>query len=107
MLDTKIEFITSNNSIDDEGYPHSSPESKCTFHAEIKNFNNEEFMAAYTTKSKTVISFKVRYCKFTKDLCFDTKTYQIKYNNDYYNIINANDLNQKHKYIIVKAEKVD
>ena len=106
LLEAKIEFVSQKGFVDEEGYPTEEYPSEYCCHASIKDFNNDEFIAAYTTNSKLVISFKVRYCNFTKKLIFDTKTYKIKYNNLYYNIISANDLNQKHKYIIVKAEVV-
>lgn len=107
MLENKIEFVSKQTITDEEGYPSKEYPSEYCCHASIKEFNNSEFIAAYTTNRKIVISFKVRYCNFTKKIIFDTKTYKIKYNNLYYNIVSASDLNQRHKYIIVKAEVVE
>lgn len=107
LLENKIEFVSQNSIRDEEGYCNTEYKTEYSCHAGIKEFNNSEFIEAYTTNSKILISFKVRYCNFTKKLIFDTKTYKIKYNNLYYNIISANDLNQQHKYIILKAEVVE
>ena len=106
-LNEVIEFVSQNAVTDEEGYSNEEYKSEYKCHANIQNFNNSEFISAYTTNSKILISFKVRYCNFTKKLIFDIKTYKIKYNNLFYNIISANDLNQQHKYIILKAEVVE
>lgn len=102
-----IEFINTDTIYDEEGYPTSSTKAEYKCHANIMNFSNSEFFAAYTTNNKIVISFKVRFCNFTKKLKNDTKKYKIKFENNYYNIIDASDYKNTHQWIILKAETIN
>ena len=56
--------------------------------------------------TELLYSFRTRYCRFTKALELDTRTYKIKYMDKYFNIISANDYGMAHLYIDVKAVRV-
>ena len=68
------------------------------------NLSNDEFTNTYATFNKYIISFRVRYCEFTKSLEFNTKKYKLKYKDNLFNIISAQDYKNLHKYVDVKVE---
>ena len=70
------------------------------------NMSNSEFTKSYTTFNKYLISFRVRYCKFTKALEYKTKEYKLRYKGQVFNIIAAIDYQNLHKFIDVKCEVV-
>lgn len=58
-----------------------------TLYANIKNMSNSEIVANYAKYENMLISFRVFYTKFTKDLLFKTKDFRVKYKNQYFDII--------------------
>lgn len=76
-----------------------------TLYANVLNLNNSEFAQAYSTNSSIIVSFRVVYSKFTRDLIFSTKNYRIKWRNIEYDIlavVPSKDLN----YADIKAKAV-
>ena len=63
----------------------------------------QEVAKAYTTNTELLYSFRTRYCRFTKSLELDTRTYKIRYRGKYFNILSANDYAMAHLYIDFKA----
>lgn len=63
----------------------------------------QEVAKAYTTNTELLYSFRTRYCRFTKSLELDTRTYKIRYRGKYFNILSANDYAMAHLYIDFKT----
>lgn len=63
----------------------------------------QEVAKAYTTNTELLYSFRTRYCRFTKSLELDTRTYKIRYRGKYFNILSANDYAMAHEYVDFKA----
>lgn len=63
----------------------------------------QEVAKAYTTNTELLYSFRTRYCRFTKSLELDTRTYKIRYRGKYFNILSANDYTMAHLYVDFKA----
>ena len=103
-MDDRIEFVTCTTVEDEEGIKKEEVEVAYTCWANRLNMSNSEFTKSYTTFNKYLISFRVRYCKFTKSLEFNTKNYKVRYKNQILNIISALDYKNAHKYVDVKVE---
>lgn len=58
-----------------------------TLYANIRNMSNSEIVSNYSKYESVLISFRVFYTKFTKDLLFKTKDFRVKYQNQYFDII--------------------
>lgn len=58
-----------------------------TLYANIKNMSNSEIASNYSKFESVLISFRVFYTKFTKDLLFKTKDFRVKYQDQYFDII--------------------
>lgn len=56
-------------------------------YANIKNMSNSEIVSNYSKYENVLISFRVFYTKFTKDLLFKTKDFRVKYQGQYFDII--------------------
>lgn len=104
FLNEKVSFVT--NEEEGEIFSNMSENFKIikTVGASVFNFNNSEFVQAYSTNQKIIVSFRVIYNRFTKDLTFKTKEYQILWNGQLYNIITA--VQKDRNYVDVKAEVV-
>lgn len=68
--------------------------------------SGREFNSAGADFAELKSSFRVRYCKFTKDLNVNTEKYKIKYNGNLYDIKFALDYKNEHKFIDIKATLV-
>lgn len=102
-LDEKIEFGIIEN---DGGVFSNNNDFKVvkTAYANILNLNNSEFIQAYSTKESIIVSFRVIYNRFTKDLPFKTKEYQINWKGNLYDIIAA--VPKDRNYVDIKAKVV-
>ena len=58
-----------------------------TLYANIKNMSNSEIVANYAKYENMLISFRVFYTKFTKELLFKTKDFRVKWQEQYFDII--------------------
>ncbi len=85
-------------------YYNYSNEERNKLKQKINSLSNDEFTNTYATFNKYIISFRVRYCKFTKGLEFNTKKYKLRYKDNLFNIISAQDYKNLHKYVDVKVE---
>ena len=105
-MDDRIEFVTCTTVEDEDGIKKEEVEVAYTCWANRLNMSNSEFTKSYTTFNKYLISFRVRYCKFTKALDYKTKEYKLRYKGQVFNIIAAIDYQNLHKFIDVKCEVV-
>ena len=105
-MDDRIEFVTCTTVEDEDGIKKEEVEVAYTCWANRLNMSNSEFTKSYTTFNKYLISFRVRYCKFTKALEYKTKEYKLRYKGQVFNIIAAIDYQSQHKFIDVKCEVV-
>lgn len=105
-MDDRIEFVTCTTVEDEDGIKKEEVEVAYTCWANRLNMSNSEFTKSYTTFNKYLISFRVRYCKFTKALEYKTKEYKLRYKGQVFNIIAAIDYQSLHKFIDVKCEVV-
>ena len=105
-MDDRIEFVTCTTVEDEDGIKKEEVEVAYTCWANRLNMSNSEFTKSYTTFNKYLISFRVRYCKFTKSLEYKTKEYKLRYKGQVFNIIAAIDYQSLHKFIDVKCEVV-
>ena len=87
----KVAFVSTETVENENGFkiPTNTTVYECW--ANRLNMSNSEFTKSYTTFNKYLISFRVRYCKFTKSLEFNTKNYKVRYKNQILNIISALD----------------
>ena len=105
-MDDRIEFVTCTTVEDEDGIKKEEVEVAYTCWANRLNMSNSEFTKSYTTFNKYLISFRVRYCKFTKALEYKTKEYKLRYKGQVFNIIAAIDYQSLHKFVDVKCEVV-
>lgn len=103
-FDQWIEFVKQNIDEDEEGVKSENLIVEYSCHANRKDLSNTEFVNTYATYNKYIISFRVRACKFTKALEFNTKDYLVRYKGKLFNIVSAIDYQNMHKYIDVKVE---
>ena len=103
-MDDRIEFVTCTTVEDEDGIKKEEVEVAYTCWANRLNMSNSEFTKSYTTFNKYLISFRVRYCKFTKALEYKTKEYKLRYKGQVFNIIAAIDYQNLHKFVDVKCE---
>ena len=103
-MDDRIEFVTCTTVEDEDGIKKEEVEVAYTCWANRLNMSNSEFTKSYTTFNKYLISFRVRYCKFTKALEYKTKEYKLRYKGQVFNIIAAIDYQSLHKFVDVKCE---
>lgn len=88
ILDKKIRFIIS----EDEGEVFSNkknPKVVKTLYANLLTVTNSETIQAYSKDESIILSFRVINTKWTKELLYKTKDYQILFNNLTYDIIAA------------------
>ena len=105
-MDDRIEFVTCTTVEDEDGIKKEEVEVAYTCWVNRLNMSNSEFTKSYTTFNKYLISFRVRYCNFTKTLEYKTKEYKLRYKGQVFNIIAAIDYQNLHKFIDVKCEVV-
>ena len=75
----KVAFVSTETVENENGFkiPTNTTVYECW--ANRLNLSNDEFTNTYATFNKYIISFRVRYCKFTKELEFNTKKYKLRY----------------------------
>ncbi len=73
-------------------------------YANIKNMSNSEIVSNYSKYENMLISFRVFYTKFTKELLFKTKDFRVKYKNQYFDIIAVQYLDRD--YVDIKCKAV-
>lgn len=103
-MNDRITFVSAITIENENGIKEETYKEEYTCWANRLNLSNDEFTNAYATLNKYIISFRVRCCKFTKALEFNTKKYKVKYKDNIFNIISAIDYKNLHKYIDVKIE---
>ena len=88
ILDKKIRFIIS----EDEGDASSNkknPKVVKTLYANLLTVTNSETIQAYSKDESIILSSRIINTKWTKELPYKTKDYQILFNNSTYDIIAA------------------
>lgn len=88
ILDKKIKFIIN----EDNGEAFSNKNNNKvikTLYANLLTLTNSEAVQAYSKDESVIISFRVINTKWTKELPYKTKDYQILFNNLTYDIIAA------------------
>lgn len=73
-------------------------------YANIKNMSNSEIVSNYSKYENMLISFRVFYTKFTKELLFKTKEFRVKYQDQYFDIIAVQ--YQNRDYVDIKCKAV-
>ena len=102
----RIDFVKVETVEDEKGIRKQVEVGEYSCWCNILSRSMSEIAKAYTTNTELLYSFRTRYCRFTKALELDTRTYKIKYRGKYFNIISANDYGMAHLYIDVKAVRV-
>lgn len=103
-LNTRIEFVTEENIVDDEGFCTPALVSEYTCWANRKVLSGtKEFLVNSTTNSKIICSFGVRCCNFIKGV--DSLSYKIKHKGNIYNIVQVDDSYKD--YIYFKGECIN
>ena len=105
-MNDRVEFIAYTQIEDEDGILEDEEEVVYSCWANKKSMTNDEFVNSYATFNKYLISFRVRYCNFTKTLEYKTKEYKLRYKGQVFNIIAAIDYQNLHKFIDVKVEGV-
>ena len=105
-MNDRVEFIAYTQIEDEDGILEDKEEVVYSCQANKKYMTNDEFVNSYATFNKYLISFRVRYCNFTKALEYKTKEYKLRYKGQVFNIIAAIDYQNLHKFIDVKCEVI-
>ena len=103
-MNDRVEFIAYTQIEDEDGILEDKEEVVYSCWANKKYMTNDEFVNSYATFNKYLISFRVRYCNFTKTLEYKTKEYKLRYKGQVFNIIAAIDYQSLHKFVDVKCE---
>lgn len=103
MLDKKIKIVT-NNELGGLFSNNGNQKVIKTMYANLMNFSNSESVQAYSKDETILVSFRVIYTKFTKQIPYKTKEYQILYNDRLYDIIDA--IPKSKNYIDIKCKVV-
>lgn len=100
----RIQFVSEENSFDDMGFPVKNEvvAYECWANRKVLS-STKEFLSSNTNNSLVVLSFKVRNCFFIRNV--NSLSYQIKYKNELYNIIQVDDTDIA--YVYFKCEKVN
>lgn len=102
----RIDFVKVETVEDEKGIRKQVETVEYSCWTSIVTRNCQEIVKAYTTNTQEIFSFRTRYCRFTKALQLDTRTYKVRYQRKLFNIIGANDYGMAHLYIDVKAVRV-
>lgn len=104
-LKDKIQFIIPSSVTDEDGFLVTDEVVKYECRSNFKALNGKEYFNSMTTAQKSVVSFRVRYCRAIKYL-YEMKTdnYYIKFNNKKYNVIYVFDINNEHHFVDFKCE---
>ena len=105
-MNDRVEFIAYTQIEDEDGILEDKEEVGYSCGGNKKYMTNDEFINSYATFNKYLMSFRVRYCNFTKALEYKTKEYKLRYKGQGFNIIAAIDHQNLHKFIDVKCEVV-
>ena len=105
-MNDRVEFIAYTQTEDEDGIMEEKEEVVYSCWANKKSMTNDEFVNSYATFNKYLISFRVRYCNFTKALEYKTKEYKLRYKGQVFNIIAAIDYQDLHKFVDVKVEVI-
>ena len=102
-LNTRISFVTEKVIKDDEGFINKEivEEYNCWSNKKVLS-TSKEFLSGYTGVYKELVSFKVRNCKFIKEI--NTHRYKVKCNEKVYNIIAIDD--SLTDFIYIKGERI-
>ena len=100
----RIQFISEQNSFDDNGFPIKSEvvAYECWANKKVLS-STKEFLSSGTNNALVVLSFKVRNCIFIRNV--NSLSYQIKYKGELYNIVQVDDTDVA--YVYFKCEKVN
>ena len=101
ILDKKIKIITNEESVGAFSNKTTQKVIK-TLYANMLTLSNSEVIQDYSKEENVIISFRVIYSNFTKELPYRTKEYQIIYNNLIYDIITA--IPKNNSYIDIKCK---
>ena len=98
-LRNKIEIISKNKVIDEDGYPLEKEISIRKCYASIRGLRGREFFSSSQVQSEKYKVFNLRFFKGLNERMY------IKYNDKLYNIKSINDLNERHiEYEIYATE---
>lgn len=94
----RISFVTETNGYDDNGFPIQEEVVKYSCYARVTNTSGTEQIKSGVELAEVKTRFLIRYTdKIQED-------YQIKFNDNYYDIKYINDYQFKHEYKEVWAE---
>ena len=100
----RIQFVSEQNSFDDNGFPVKSEvvAYECWANRKVLS-STKEFLSGGTNNSLVVLSFKVRNCIFIRNV--NSLSYKIRYKGELFNIIQVDDTDVVYGYF--KCEKVN
>ena len=75
----RIDFVKVETVEDEKGIRKQVEIVEYSCWCNILSRSMSEIAKAYTTNTELLYSFRTRYCRFTKALELDTRTYKIKY----------------------------
>lgn len=99
----RIDFVKVETIEDEKGIREQVETVEYSCWCNVLSRSMQEVAKAYTTNTELLYSFRTRYCRFTKSLELDTRTYKIRYRGKYFNILSANDYAMAHQYVDFKA----
>ena len=97
-LNKRITIQEYSNTIDDEGFHKKEWVDMKTVWGSIKNYNNKEKLQSDAIQDKQTCEILIRY---TPNV---TNGNRIKYNNNYYNILSVQNINEDNKEILILCE---
>ena len=100
----KVAFVSTETVENENGFKIPTETIAYECWANRLNLSNDEFTNTYATFNKYIISFRVRYCKSTQGLEFNSENYKLAYTDNLFNIISAQDYKNLNKYVDVKVE---
>ena len=100
----RIQFVSEQNSFDDNGFPITSEfvAYECWANRKVLS-STKEFLSSGSNNALVVLSFKVRNCIFIRNV--NSLSYKIRYKGELYNIVQVD--NTDIAYVYFKFEKVN
>lgn len=77
-----------------------------SLHARVNKSSGSESLEAGSIRSKTSLSFDVRYFKDLEQIRLNTQIYRIVYRGHVYNIVDYDDYMEQHMSIKLKGEAI-
>ena len=104
LLNAQIEILQNEVVVDDIGNHKNVWNPYYTCHATISAEGGKEMTEAGMVVDDSTADFTVRWCSKTKEL--SSTGFRVKYGSEEYDILSVDHMNNKHKSIKLKCQKV-